>query len=251
MREKLLILKEQIRAIFLKENIQTNEPPFYLTAEIVRDMLKNSYDLDEQIPLKIILSYLESDNLSMKADIQEVYNKIMKKIHNIIQQRLQDIGLSINNVNIDWKPTIRHIIQKIFNKNQDINTFIFYVYSKNANKNNSIGLIYKNHTFDFFEGNDYSDSETIQIANKIVYGNAPKYKKIYGSHGHKVVDAIEKTGLLPAGLYVSPSKEYAESYWGEDRILFSGIININDVSPESDVDWKVIQDTPIKNFRYE
>lgn len=252
MKKNNSLLTQRIRNIFLKENNQFNEePPFYLSADIIEEILKSIYDSSDKIPFKIILNYFKNNDTSNIAYIQNVYITNMKKIYNIVQQRLKEVSVSKNEININWKPTIENIIKKIFSENPELSTFVFYVHSKDSPKYNSIGIIYRDNKFEIFEGNDHSDSKTIQIANKIVFGNKPKYVKVYGSHNNKIVEYIESTGLLPPNLYVSPKREYAEGYWGEDRILFSGIINANDVSQESEVDWKTVQETPIQNFKYE
>jgi hypothetical protein len=51
-------------------------------------------------------------------------------------------------------------------------------------------------------------------------------------------------------MYISPSLEYAKSYWGENWVAFSAKINSNDIRKESEFDWVTITDTKIERFRY-
>lgn len=250
-RKNYKLLEKKIKNIFFKESIQNNEKIFNLSAEEVENMLKKTHNSQNKIKFKTILDYLTSKDPSDVLYIQKKYEKNIKKIYDIIKKRFEEVNISEEEININWEDIKEEVIKSIFNENSEINEFVFYVYSKNSSQYKSIGILYKNENFILFEGNEEADEETIQLVNKIIYGNKPKYVKVYGSHGSKVVDEIEKTGMLPKGLFVSPNKEYASGYWGEDRILFSGIIDANAISAESDVDWKVLKPIPIKLFRYE
>ncbi len=100
------------------------------------------------------------------------------------------------------------------------------------------------------EGSDEASPETIALANKLVnpYG---KPVRVYGMHGTEVVRKIEDTGYLPANLYVSPDRGHASRHWDNtDRSMFTGIVNINDLSQESDLDWKTVSQTKIDKFRW-
>lgn len=98
------------------------------------------------------------------------------------------------------------------------------------------------------EGNDEASPATIALANRLVNPQG-KEERVYGSHNEKLVTQIDISDMLPENLYVSPSKSHAASYWGEDRVLFTGIINLNNVNQESDLDWRTITKTPIKKMR--
>jgi hypothetical protein len=102
-----------------------------------------------------------------------------------------------------------------------------------------------------FEGNDEASMETIRLVNKLINPSG-KFVKIYGTHGRDVTEKIKSTNELPENLYVSPDREYSSGYMDleGDREKFTGYVNINDINQESDVDWKTITKTEIKNFRY-
>lgn len=251
MKKNINLLENKIRNIFFKESVQNTNELFLLTVDDVEKILNHIHNRQDRIPFEIVLDYLTSEDPSKVSYIQEVYGKNMKKIYDIIKKRLDEVGIQEEEINFVWVHTKEETIKKIFSDSPEINEFVFYIHSRNSPSYKSIGILYKDGKFIIFEGNDEADGETIQLANKIVYGNKPRYVRVYGSHGSKVVDEIEKTGMLPTGLYVSPDKSYAEGYWGEDRILFSGIIDANNVSQESEVDWKVLKPIPIKAFKYE
>lgn len=123
--------------------------------------------------------------------------------------------------------------------------------SANKKDKMTIGLmLHVNGKLEMFEGNDEASAETIDMVNKLLN---PKGKpvKVYASHDEKIVSTIRDKNKLPANLYVSPDKSRAAGYWGKDRILFSAVININDVSQESNVDWKTMKETNITGFKYE
>lgn len=101
------------------------------------------------------------------------------------------------------------------------------------------------------EGNDESSAETIALANKLVNPTG-KPVRIYAAHDTKIVQDIDINEYLPANLYVSPYLPHAQSYLDlkGERSLFTGIININDVSRESDLDWRTIGKTRINKFKW-
>lgn len=112
-------------------------------------------------------------------------------------------------------------------------------------------LLHEGGELEMFEGNDEATDETIALINKLLHGEEDRYEKIYASHGIDLVEQIVENNMLPKNLYVSPSREHASGYWSlsEERVLFSGEVNMNDISQESDYDWKTIRETEIKNIR--
>lgn len=100
------------------------------------------------------------------------------------------------------------------------------------------------------EGNDEASVETIQLANKLVNPQG-KPVRIYGLHGTELCRKIEETGYLPPNLYVSPDRGHSSRHWDNtDRSMFTGIVNINDLSQESELDWKTTGNTKIDKFRW-
>jgi hypothetical protein len=100
-----------------------------------------------------------------------------------------------------------------------------------------------------FEGNDEASPDTIDLVNELTGASRDKIR-IYGNHSSEVVERIREMGALPKDLYVSPSYDHAAGYWGEERVMFSGIISKGDISQESEVDWKTIKDAKIEKFKY-
>lgn len=105
------------------------------------------------------------------------------------------------------------------------------------------------------EGNDESSPETIALANKLVNPSGKKVR-VYGHHSTKLCYKIEETGYLPPNLYVSPRKELSPN-WGhagidlnDDRSMFTGIIDLNDVNQEDEVAWKTVGNTKIDKFKW-
>ena len=100
------------------------------------------------------------------------------------------------------------------------------------------------------EGNDEASSETIALANKLVNPSG-KPVRVYGMHSTELCRKIEGSGYLPANLYVSPDRGHSSRHWDNtDRSMFTGIVNINDLSQESDLDCKTVGQTKIDKFRW-
>lgn len=111
-------------------------------------------------------------------------------------------------------------------------------------------MIHQNGKKELFEGNDEATAETYDLVDEVL-GNV-KPVTVYAQHGEKVVEKIRKTNTLPADIYVSPSRKYAEGYWSleENRVFFSCEAMSNAFRKESDVDWKTKKITKIKKFKY-
>lgn len=100
------------------------------------------------------------------------------------------------------------------------------------------------------EGNDEASPETVALANRLVNPSGKKVR-VYGMHGTELCRKIESTGYLPANLYVSPDRGHASRHWDNtDRSMFTGIVDINDLSQESEIDWKTMGNTKIDKFRW-
>ena len=140
--------------------------------------------------------------------------------------------------------------QQFVEKLQDLFPVPVYI-SAHGTDGDSIGILIpfeKGKIPTLFEGNDESTPETIAIVNKLL-GFDNKEVMVYGSHSEVVVQKIKQSGILPKNIYVSPDRKYAEGFWGEDRVLFSGTINLGGISQESEKDWKTIQNVKIKNMK--
>ena len=116
----------------------------------------------------------------------------------------------------------------------------------------TIGILvdYNGKAIEIHEGNDEASSETIALANKLINPSG-KQVRIYGMHGTEICRKIEISGYLPPNLYVSPDRGHASRHWDNtDRSMFTGIVDINDLSQESDLDWKSVGNTKIEKFRW-
>lgn len=111
-------------------------------------------------------------------------------------------------------------------------------------------LVHEGGKIEMFEGNDEASEETYTLVNKIL-GNDKKEVRVWAMHTWDVIETIRDTGKIPIGLYVSPNRETAEGHYDleGDRALFSGIITKGCVREESEVDWRVMKDCPVKSFR--
>lgn len=132
--------------------------------------------------------------------------------------------------------------------------FPFPVYiSASPEDEMTIGIMIDQHgkVLEIHEGNDEATTETINMVNKMVN---PKGKpvRIYASHNLKLVQEIEMSEYLPKNLYVSPDRTHASGHMdlNGERTMFTGIIDINSISQESDLDWRTLDKTKIEKFRW-
>lgn len=187
--------------------------------------------------------YLKKENKKYAIDVISLINKILDVVH--IHMKVYK-GLFFDDKQI-LKSLLDYDDLEINLK--DNFPVLIYVAS-NKNDKNKIGLLlHFNGKLEMFEGNEEASIETWSLVNKALNIVKKKIVKIYGSHGNDIIDYIKKNKKLPVNLYVSPNREHASEYWGDNRILFTGNIDMNDVNQESDIDWKTNKETNIEGFR--
>jgi len=251
--------KEYFKYLLLKEETASNNASINITIDDLIDTLeyKIKYnDYDGQSLLKVLEDYYYSNDETKKGYAQQYIN-LLNKIGNKAIELGNKLGSSSNNdVYIDIKAIKNQLLknQTEFKFNiDDFFPFPLYISSSPSDKATIGLLIDLNGKAEYFEGNDEASIETINLVNKILNPQG-KPVKIYASHNSKLVQQISQTGVLPKNLYVSPNKEHASKYMLDltgEREIFTGIININDISQESEIDWKVINDnTKIEKFKY-
>lgn len=135
-------------------------------------------------------------------------------------------------------------------KESDIWPIAIYISASPYDKATIGILIFKNGKKILFEGNDEASNETYDLVDEILGEVKPVI--IYGYHNEQTVELIKKTMILPEGLYMSPNKKHASGYWSlkENRVMFSCVAMSNAFRKESEIDWKVKENTKIKNFKY-
>lgn len=134
-------------------------------------------------------------------------------------------------------------------KESDLWPIPLYISSSPSDPHTVGILVHKSGKKELFEGNDEASPETYDLVDEIL-GNV-KEIRVYGFHGVDLFEKVKRKQILPAGIYMSPSKKYASGYWNlqQDRILFSCVALSNAFRKESEYDWKTKKDTKCKNIK--
>lgn len=225
---------------YLTENID-------ITIKTLEDMANNSFLLsrEEKFQINFFIDYYHEKDDTEKKWVTD----FLKGLSNELNKAVSIISRKARIPYIDTNTLIR----KAFDFNEIPDSFDklwpipIYISAKIGDKNTIGILVHKDGKVEMFEGNDEASDETYALVNKIM--GKTRDVEVWGSHGIDVVEKIKKTHRLPEGLFVSPNKMHASGYWGAKRQLFSCIINTGNVRQESDIDWKVIGNPTIKNFR--
>lgn len=227
-----------VKARLVKKSIEVNEE-VNITMDAVRKKLDSTMDRMDRIPLEVLLDYEGNGSEEYLQFLSNFANKLIKKVKE-----------NYNNVFINEGNLAAHLLEagEMNYNEEELFPIPLYVSATN-DKADTIGiLVDKDGKFiEIFEGNDEASAQTVKLVNNIMNPKG-KLKWLYGSHGKEVVDTINKTMTLPANIYLSPSREYASSYWGEGREPFKVLVNINSLSQESEFDWKTIEETPIEKM---
>jgi hypothetical protein len=186
----------------------------------------------------------DEDQKELVEGYLAMLNKIAKDV----------IALTTNIPFVDVKSIKVYLLSQhdFHSKEDEFFPFPIYV-SASPNDDMTIGIMIDQHgkVLDIHEGNDEATPETINMVNKMVN---PKGRpvRIYACHNTKLVGDIEISGYLPKDLYVSQDRHHAAGHMDlhGERSMFTGIIDINSVSQESDLDWKTLDKTKIEKFRW-
>lgn len=196
--------------------------------------------------LKILIDLWDEGKQNTVKSFLYLFQSTANRTVSYIKSRV-----NINSININYDDLIKSnfTFHEFPRKEQEYFPMVVYIAAR-RDKNDIGVLVYYNRKIEMFRDNELASNETISLVNQLIYGKG-KQVRIYAMHKQSLVMQIRKTHQLPKDTYVSPDKSYAESYWdfNEDKILFTGMIDSNNISQESHVNWKTIRITPIQNFR--
>lgn len=231
----------------ISENI--NPRQLNITIDDFEKIISKSKNFRDNLSLlKVIVDFYYSDDPKKKKDAED-YIQFLNKVgirYLSIAEQLHLPHIDINSIKAYFLGQT-----EFSNKEEDFFPFPLYV-SASPQDEATIGIMVNEQgkVTEIHEGNDEATPETIQLVNRLVNPNG-KPVRIYGSHAIRLVQKIEETGYLPPNLYVSSYKPHALAYQGieGDRLSFTGIVNVNSLNQESDLDWKTIETTKIDKFR--
>jgi len=221
-----------------------------ITIDDVERLVSDKYpDRDSISLLKTVEAFYYSGKEEEKGWAMDYLN-LLNKVLAYILETVKKLGLP--HVDVRW---IRdHLLKQSEFKFKLEEFFPFPLYISSGPQDeatvgimiDSTGKVLESH-----EGNDEATPETVQLVNKLVNPSGKKVR-VYGLHGTELCHKIDETGYLPANLYVSPDRTHAGTHWqmGQDRSMFTGIVDINDLSQESEIDWKTMGNTKIDKFRW-
>ena len=209
------------------------------------DYIEKLYEKDRNNYL--LRRLLNNKTKKWAVDYINLRNEVLKKIINYTK--------SIPNANIEFQKKLLVTGEGDEDVKTSVDSFFPVVVEVSASKDDdmtiSLSLESDGRFSGIFEGNDEASPETVKLVNKLINPSG-KMVKVYGTHGRDVVRKIKETGTVPADIYLSPDREYSKGYQDLEgnRETFVGYVNSNSLNQESEVDWKTIEPTEIKNFRY-
>ena len=234
-------------ASLLRESTQWTD----ITIENIEAKLSKSskywHDRDHERLLEILLDYYHSGDEEKKKTMEGYLAMLNKVGRHIIELTSQ-----IPNVDVGFVKQYL-LSQTEFHDNEDA-FYPFPVYvSASPNDEMTIGIMMdkSGKVLEIHEGNDEATTETINMVNRMVHPQGKKVR-IYASHNTKLVGDIEISEYLPKNLYVSTDRHHASGHMDlhGERSMFTGIIDINSISQESDLDWRTLDKTRIDKFRW-
>ena len=226
--------------------------PHAITIDDVDDLLVSGWaNRDSVSLLKTLEAFYYSNNPTNKGWVED-YLMILNKVMDLAIQIAKNLKVPHYDVKFIKKYLLSQ--SEFHMKPEEFFPLPLYI-AATANADGDmaeIGIMVDQNgkVLEIHEGNDEASPETIALANKLVNPSGKKVR-VYGIHGTAVCRKIEDTGYLPPNLYVSPDRAHAASHWDNtDRSLITGIVDVNDLSQESDLDWKTVGNTKIDKFRW-
>lgn len=225
-----------------------NEKKFIATIRDLQRLENKALTRDQEFNINFLLDYWYDGN---KKAVQEILQTFSKAVNMALEVLKKKSGAE--NMYIEKKQTLNQFLDsdEFPEKPKDYFPIIVYV-SAFPDDQNTIGLlVHQNGKIEEFEGNEEAHYQTTELIDDIL-GYSQVKVTVYGNHNVSLVRKIEDTKTLPADLYVSPIKSYAEGYWStaEERMMFSCEAVKANFYRESEYDWKTKKDTKINKFRY-
>jgi len=204
---------------------------------------------------KITLGVIEDFYYSEDPKKQE-YARGYIALLNAVFSKVREIAVNLKIPYVNFKLAKEYLLDLTEYRTNVEEFFPFPLYiaaTRNADGDwAEIGVMvdFNGKVLEIHEGNDESSPETIALANKLVNPSGKKVR-VYGLHSTALCFKIDETGYLPPNLYVSPDRGHSSRHWDNtDRSMFTGIVDINDLSQESDLDWKTVGNTKIDKFKW-
>lgn len=232
--------------------LEAEEPQIGISIEDVQSLLSSKWVNREA---QITLGVLEDFYFDGDPQKKEYANEYLALLNRVLQHVVK-IGLGLGAGYVDLKQIKSYLLSlsEFRTKEEEFFPFPLYVAANRTPDGDwaTVGIMVdqSGKVLEIHEGNDEATPETAAMVNKMVNPTGKKVR-IYGLHGTAVVRKIEETGYLPPNLYVSPDRGHSSRHWDNtDRSMFTGIVNLNDLSQESELDWKTIGNTKIEKFRW-
>ncbi len=232
--------------------LEAEEPQLSISIEDVQRITSSSWgDRDAKITLGVLEDfYFDEDPQKKQYAIEylELLNRVLAHVLQIVK------ALKIPHVNLNYIKASVLEQHEFRTKEEEFFPFPLYVAANQTPDGDwaEVGIMIDSNgkVLETHEGNDEATPETVAMVNRMVNPKG-KMVRVYGLHGTEVVRKIEETGYLPANLYVSPDRGHASRHWDQsDRSMFTGIVDQNNLSQESEIDWKTIGPTKIEKFRW-
>lgn len=221
----------------------------------IEDVVNSATSRWKDREAKIVLSIIEDYFYSEEPDKQRVANEYIELLNQVFSLGVKIAeNLKVPFVNLRILKDYLLSVHEFKTKVEDFFPLPLYIAAtKNADGDwGEIGVVVDQNgkVLEIHEGNDESSPETIAFVNKLVNPSGKKVR-IYAIHNTELCRKIEMSEYMPPNLYVSPDRGHASRHWDNtDRSMFTGIVNINDLSQESDLDWKTVGNTKIEKFRW-
>jgi phage/plasmid primase-like uncharacterized protein len=180
--------------------------------------------MDERVTVETMA---ENADKAWVAEIIGDLNKVVRRVEQVL-----------DGVSYDARDLKKRLLLLSLPESGKISPWPVPVYVSADNDANTIGLLMaQDGKMEMFEGNDEATPATLDLANRLL-GVGDTKVRVWTSQPSDVVLRI-RAGDIPAGIFVSPSKEHAAGYWGEGRELISLRIPLSQLAQQSEVDWQV------------
>lgn len=211
----------------------------------LKDRLEYLTEYNGKTINELIQSAKESQHEYINYINDEVSDRVLahKKAELIITSQSQ---LKVEPLNI--ATTIKSIVNSDA-ETKDHNNVIVYVYGKNLD--DSIGLVVNVSTkkIEMFDENEEADDTTQDMVTALLV-DPESYVTVYCAHDVKLCEHIFNTNEIPANLFFSPKKQYAESYLDKSRDIISFNIQYKYIRQHSNVDWKSKEKCKVDKVKY-
>ena len=143
---------------------------------------------------------------------------------------------------------VSEIIDNSGEENESNYAFI-RIYGKDPENDIGVAVDTTTGKIEISDENEEADPELLDAVTALI-SDPEAYETVYSSQNESLCQRIIDSNKVPANMFFSKNKRYAQGYLQDGRDIITFKIQNKYISRHSDVDWMSRSEAPVMNARY-